>query len=294
MMARAAFSYIGGKHYLLPTILPLLQSHTTWVELFCGASWVTLAKPRAACELINDIDDGVSGFYRVLRDPGQFERLQALLELTPYSRAEYAACRTSWQDCTDPVERARRWFVVVRQSFSGRLGWGGWSYSIKSDCRMANTTSKWLGAIEGLSEVHERLRGVQIECADYRRVLSFWNRPEVLLYADPPYVWGTRTGKRLYRHEMTDADHRELVGLLLTFRGMVLLSGYAHEIYAPLEHAGWQRIDIATTAHSAGRTRATGILGAGAATRQQARTECLWMNYDPAVGRGQMRLEASS
>ena len=60
--------------------------------------------------------------------------------------------------------------------------------------------------------------------------------------------------------------------------GAVLLSGYAHEVYDPLILAGWERIDWQTSCHAAGRTRATGIQGAGSATAKQARVESVWLN----------------
>ena len=289
-MTRAPFAYYGGKYYMLPHILPLLPPHDIWVEAFCGSAVATLAKDRSPCEVINDRDEGVAGFYRVLRDPERARELRALLDLTPYSRAEYLACRRTWMTCDNPVERARRWYVVARQSFAGKIGWGGWAYSISSCRAMAEASSKWLGAIDGLPSIHARLQGVQIECQDWRRLLDFWDRPNVLLYADPPYVWSTRRGGRGYTHELTDGDHAELVARLLAFRGQVLVSGYACPIYEPLERAGWHRRDILTSAHAAGRTAASGLRGAGVAKRLQPRVETLWWNYDQAALRGRRTL----
>ena len=37
-----------------------------------------------------------------------------------------------------------------------------------------------------------------------------------------------------YRHEITENDHRKLVACLISLRGMVVLSGYAHPTYKPL------------------------------------------------------------
>lgn len=291
-MTRAPFAYFGGKHYLLSHILPLLPPHEAWVELFCGSAVLTLAKEPAPCELINDLDDGIVNFYRVLRDPVLMPQLVHALSLTPYARDEYQRCRYTWQEETDHLERARAWFVMARQSFAGKLGWGGWSYTVEVSGAMAATTSKWLSAIEGLEAVHRRLQGVQIEHRDWQRVLDFWNRPGTLVYVDPPYVWSTRGGRRGYTHEMTDSHHEELVAALLTFRGHALVSGYAHPLYAPLERAGWQRRDIATSAHSAGRTSATGLVSRGVVKARMARTETLWMNYDMATLSGQGRLFA--
>ena len=80
---RAAFSRYGGKYNMLPVILPLLPRHEVWLEAFAGAAWLTFAKPPAAVETINDLDDGVVNFYRVLRDPALLPALVAQLEQTP-------------------------------------------------------------------------------------------------------------------------------------------------------------------------------------------------------------------
>ena len=64
-----------------------------------------------------------------------------------------------------------------------------------------------------------------------------------------------------------------------TRQGKAMLSGYASELYSPLETAGWHRIDFLTACHAAGCTRASGIQGEGTARRLQQRTETVWMNY---------------
>ena len=265
-MSRAPFSRYGGKYYMLKTIIPLLPPHDVWVEAFAGAAWVTLAKPPSAVEVINDLDEGVVNFYRVLRDPDQMRALEALLTLTPYSRAEYIDCRGTWSTQTDPVEKARRWFVTVRQSVVGNIGTTGWSYSVQS-----HVVTRWRNSIAGFGAVHERLALVQVDQRDWRVLLAAWNKPGVLLYCDPPYVLDTRVKGPMYAHEMTDDDHRDLVTALLGWQGPALVSGYAHPIYAPLELAGWQRIDKGMPAHSTGSTRAGGL--------KQGRTESLWINY---------------
>jgi DNA adenine methylase len=63
---------------------------------------------------------------------------------------------------------------------------------------------------------------------------------------------------------MDEGDHRDLVARLLAIRGKVVLSGYYHPLYKPLEKAGWKLVDIKVPAYSSDkRTR---------------RTECLWLS----------------
>jgi DNA adenine methylase len=63
-----------------------------------------------------------------------------------------------------------------------------------------------------------------------------------LVYCDPPYVVGSRTSRdRLYRYEMTDSQHLQLLAFLNTLRAagvMVMLSGYYSKLYER-ELRGW-------------------------------------------------------
>jgi len=142
---------------------------------------------------------------------------------------------------------------------------------------MASTSSMWLSIIDTLPEIHARLRRVQIENQDWRTILDRYDTPETLFYCDPPYPHSTRRGKK-YEYEMTDDDHRELVAALLNIRGRAVVSSYPNALYAPLEDAGWRRIEWQTVCHVAGRTRQSNMLGANAARRMQPRTECVWVS----------------
>jgi DNA adenine methylase len=202
------------------------------------------AKEPSPIEVLNDLNSGLVEFYRVLRNPEKFKRFEILVELTPYSREEYCYSRESWRDSQDDVERAARWFVAARQCFSGVFG-AGWSKDVDTSSKgISSTVSRYLSAVKRLPQVHERLRGVQIENGDFRKIIQDYDRSGTFFYLDPPYVTGTRRSKNVYQHEMTDEDHEELVELLLGIKGQAMLSGYAHPIYGPLECAGWRRIDI--------------------------------------------------
>jgi len=96
-----------------------------------------------------------------------------------------------------------------------------------------------------------------------------WTGKE-FVYLDPPYVLSTRTKKSIYKFEMTDDDHRELLSVLaaISDRGVrFMLSGYRNAIYDDAaRYNGWNRVDFQ------------------AMTRRGLRTESVWMNYEkPAV-----------
>ena len=286
-----AFGWFGGKGHMLAKLLPLLPACRTYVEPFGGAGTVLLNRDPSPVEVFNDVDGGVVGFFRVVADAEQFARFHRRVALLPYSRELFNEYRATWREQADPVERAARWFVVARQSFSGRFGAGWSSVVTASGGGMVATARTWISGIERLPEIHARLQRVQIEQADWRVILARYDTPETLFYLDPPYVHGTRSSKR-YAHDMTDDDHRELVAAMLALQGKVVLSGYAHEIYAPLAAAGWQRGDFPTACHAAAKTRATGILGSGASTRMQPRIETVWRNPAALDNKGNILWQA--
>jgi len=276
-MMRSPICWFGGKGNMVAKLLPLLPPHKIYVEPFGGGASLLFAKTPSPVEVYNDIDSGLVNFFRVIRDPEKFDKFYRLVCLTPYSREEYNYCRSTWEECDDEIERAYRWFVTIRMSFSGDLG-RGWSFAVTLSCRnMAATCSRWLSTIEILPQIHQRLMQIQIEHSDFKDIFNTYDTPDTLFYCDPPYIHDTRSGTR-YKHEMTDKDHEELVKILLNIKGMAILSGYAHEIYKPLEEAGWHRHDFKTACYATARTRGTKILGDGAAKKMQPRTESVWVS----------------
>jgi len=251
----------GSKSRLASRILEHFGPHETYVEPFGGSAAVLLGKPPSKVEVYNDIDGELVNLFRVLRDPKLHRKLSEALQLTPYSRAEF---ELSLQPCEEPIERARRLMVRQRQSYGGRGE--RWSWGVGADARV---TLRWRAGLDRLDAVHRRLRDVQIEQSDWREVIDRFDSATTLFYADPPYHPDTRNGG-FYRHELDARGHRALVSRLRTVKGAIVLSGYAHPVYAPLERDGWERIDFSVRADSSDtRTR---------------RTECLWISRPRARG----------
>lgn len=278
---RSPIKWFGGKGLLVPKLLPLFPEHTRYVEPFGGGASVLFAKPPCSVEVYNDRHGGLVNLFRVLRDLRLFPELQRRLVFTPYARQEYDDSLAWWKEHGDedgdPVTRAWHFFVIARMSFSGNFG-ASWSSVVDASCGgMAQTASSWLSAIDRLSAVHRRLMRVQIECYDWRVILERYNGAGWLVYADPPYVQVTRKSGE-YTHEITDADHEDLIDRLLAYDGSVVLSGYVCDAYRRLDGVeNWSRVDIETVCHAAGRTHASGLQGSGAVLAKQPRTESVWV-----------------
>jgi site-specific DNA-adenine methylase len=68
-----------------------------------------------------------------------------------------------------------------------------------------------------------------------------------LVYCDPPYVRTTRRTKtRLYRYEMDDHQHVELLAVLRTLPCAVMISGYPNAMYEGMLH-DWRTITYQAT-----------------------------------------------
>lgn len=284
---KSAFVWFGGKANFAPKLLPLLPAHHTYVEPFGGAASLLFAKPPSPIEVYNDLDGGLVNFWRVMRTPALFEEFQRVVALTPFSREEFEQAAAEWATADDPIEKARLWYVAAQQSFSGEHG-HSWSYCrTESRGGMSRSVLRWLATVERLPEIYTRWMQVQVENDPFQAIIPRYDTPETLFYCDPPYVTETRRSGK-YNQEMTDEDHAALVGALLAIKGKALLSGYLHPVYEPLEQNGWRRIDFPVTSSAAGRTRNTGLLGAGAA-KDQKRVECVWLS--PNIDTGQMRFD---
>lgn len=281
MSVQSPIQWFGGKAKRAPRLLALFPPHHTYVEPFGGAASLLLAKSPSPVEIYNDINSGCVNFFRVLRDEEGYKKLRHKAVYTPYSREEFCYCRDTWQGCEDPVERAYRWYVMVRQSFAGQgKGWG--ATRIASAGGMSERTHAWVAATERLGTVHERLRCVQIEHNDFRAVLRAYDTPQTLFYCDPPYIPETRRSGT-YAFEMSMEDHSDLVTVLLGLRGKVLLSGYQHPLYAPLEDAGWRRVDFQFACNLGAHTSNVGAPGKRYVP-QLRRTESVWISPNADIG----------
>lgn len=262
-----AFGWYGGKFNHLNWLLPLLPEATHYCEPFAGSAAVLLNRKPAPVETYNDIDGEVVNFFRVLRD--QQEDLIQAIGLTPFSREELRLAVEESTEGLSNLERARRFFVRARQVRTGlaqTASAGRWAHcKLTSRAGMAGAVSRWLGSVEGLSEIVQRLLRVQIENVPAIEVIQRYDSEETLFYCDPPYPHDSRGDIHAYRYEMTDKDHEELAEVLTNLKGKVALSGYRCELLDKL-YKDWNYIESPSKQ---------------CLSVKQSRTEILWTNYLP-------------
>ena len=230
---RAVFRYPGSKWSLAGWIIahfPLEYEKMVYLEPFAGSGAVFFNKNPGAVETVNDLDSDIVNLFRVLRD--RPDELKRALELTPYSREEYDL---AFEPTEDPLEKARRYMVKTTQAIGAKLnskcGWRN-----HKQMKIGGTACKWNGITETIDEAAARLKGsttnlVQIEHMDALRLIERYNTPDALIYIDPPYVRSSRKSGALYRFEMDDRQHVQLLEIITKSRAKIILSGYQNELY---------------------------------------------------------------
>ena len=263
--------WYGGKAHLVKHLLQLIPPHKIYLEVFGGGAALLLSKQPARLEIYNDIDSNLYNLFRVIRDDKLFPIFLHKVKWTLYSREEWRRARKSYRYANNPVEKAVRFFIVVRQSFA-KTG-NSWSYNLT----VKSPSLSYFSIIDELEVIHKRLRNVQIENLDWKECMRKYNNESVFLYGDPPYVKEARRLKSgVYSHEFTKEDHVEFVEFLLNeWQGKALISGYKNPIYEGLEKAGWIRKDIEIALFASGKPTTHN-------PKQRKRDkviESVWMNY---------------
>jgi DNA adenine methylase len=263
-----AIKWHGGKHYLAPWI----TSH--FPEDF--------AKARRS-EVVNDINGPLTNFWRVLAHDGAFEEFKRIVEATPVSKPrweEAAAAIASRRSDNGPawkkinVEAAVDFFVFCRQSRQALMKDFATLSKNRTRRGMNETAASWWGAVEGLGEVRDRLRGVVIYNEKAVDVILREDGPNTIQYLDPPYLHSERSATEAYEHEMDEDDHEELLQACSRLKGRFLLSGYRSDLYDRYARRyGWCRDEIEIDNKSS------------SASAKEIKTECLWMNFDPGEGK---------
>jgi DNA adenine methylase len=74
---------------------------------------------------------------------------------------------------------------------------------------------------------------VEVTCMDALDFIKQRDHAQALFYIDPPYLQETRVGQGgEYSHEWTEAQHRDLLNLLVGIKGKFILSGYNSAMYS--------------------------------------------------------------
>lgn len=257
------FGYFGGKMSLAPWIVQHFPEHNHYVEPFAGSLSVLLAKKPSRHETVNDLDEDIITFWRVLRE--QPDELMYRYACTPHARKEHEYAKTAKLAELPDIERARLVWVQLSQNRSSIRQGAGWRYTVKPDGTGKHFPRVFQSYLDRVPAVVQRLRNVTLECQPAIKIIDVYgHETNSLLYVDPPYLGQSRSAGG-YIHDMTsENEHRELAEALNACQAAVVLSGYHSPLYAKL-YKDWNVIEAKTSVY----------IGA-----KPDRTEVLWTNRD--------------
>jgi DNA adenine methylase len=222
-IVRSPFNYPGGKSKSIHEIIPYLPQTSRYVEPFGGSGSVLLARNPSGLEVLNDRYMGVVAFYRCIKNEDKMNRLCDLIDISIHSREEWVWCKETWENVNDDVERAARWYYMLRYSFGGLCRNFGRSTSPRG--RIAG---KIRNNVPDFPAIHQRLKHVQIENQDWRQCIDDYDDHDTVFYIDPPYI---DTDSGIYKSKMYQKDHNELIDMVFSCKGFCAVSGYDNPFY---------------------------------------------------------------
>ncbi len=199
------------------------------------------AKEPAELEIINDVNDNLVNFYRVLK--ADYSALKCLIDQTLHSRREHEFAQLVYEfpDFFDPVRRAWALWVLSKMSFASMLD-GSFGYD-----KVKNSVAKKIQGSKDLftEALSQRLERTQIECTDALRIIRTRDTENTFHFVDPPYV-GTDCGH--YAGSYNLMDFQNLLELLETIKGKFMLTMFPHPMLDEfISKNGWKVHQIERT-----------------------------------------------
>lgn len=219
--------YLGGKSLLRNKIISLMPPHRTYIEPFCGGSWVLFQKPISLIEVINDVDDEIINMYEVVKN--KLKMFIKWLQLIPISESlfnYYCNEDVNGIPLRDPKrnkiigipEMGAKTYYKIMNCFNGNLrekpNFAFGSSHKSSFVRFYKTD--W-------NKIRDRLKEVTILNRDFKEILKKYDDPKSFFYLDPPYMVATDK-KSYYRNTFSMKDHNDLLVYLIELQGKFILS----------------------------------------------------------------------
>jgi DNA adenine methylase len=212
-MFKSPLRYPGGKSKAIQQIVNYLpNNYSEYREPFVGGGslFIYLKQKFPHIKIwINDLNQELFLFWKLAQS-----NLLDLVEAVQQIKTTRTDGRELFEDLTtvkiedfSELQRAVRFFVLNRITFSGTVESGGFSQEAFHK-RFTNSS------IERLRKLGEVLQGVKITNLDYSEVLAAEGK-DVFIFLDPPYFIATRSklyGKGGNLH--TSFDHQRFATLV--------------------------------------------------------------------------------
>lgn len=239
--------YYGGKYHQTPKYIPYILELANenkcygYVEATGGGARTLLNLPKGqfSTKVYNEFDLGLCKLFKCVQNPSIVEELIRFLKYAPYDEGyfEWAKKKRNSVDC-ELVTSAALTYICAMQSRDGNMN------DFKS-AKDESTNIKYYKNIDRIRRITPALKDTVIMSADFRDMLEkFQDDKHILKFVDPPYHPSTRNRDALdvYSCELTIADHREMVNILVKSNSWILCgydpAQYGSSDYRPLEEVG--------------------------------------------------------
>jgi DNA adenine methylase len=228
----------GGKFNLLKHFLPF-PIHTTFIEVFGGSSVVLFNKIPSVIEVINDINSRLINMWMVIKKNRR--------EMIDFCRNEYGVdsrqlfdfCKNNIAD--NPYEDAARFFYINHHSFSQmNESYHGLSFTGKEHWH-----HPYLNKLKNFDDYYERIKYVQFECQDFRKIMKRADKKGVLFFLDPPYFKGGELYEYMAGNESkwTQKDFEDLREILNNMKNAMFVLTVDSKDYFNNENWFYQEVE---------------------------------------------------
>lgn len=206
--------WAGGKTKLMPFIRSHFQrdEQRRWVEPFIGAGSVFL-NMFATEALLADSNPDLINFYRCIREnKAEFRHQVNQLAECTFSKPDYYALRTEFNNTSDSLRRAVLFYALNRLGFNGLCRYNlAREYSVTWGQRSSFKLSS-----AKLDYLSFRLSGIELKLSGFEETLAGAGGQDQI-YCDPPYDKITKSSFVSYDGTPFDkAAHTRLADLLVS------------------------------------------------------------------------------
>lgn len=211
---RGLLGWVGGKSLLANRIVELLPKHTCYVEVFGGGGSVLFRKYASKHEVFNDINSDLINLYRVVKS--KRDEFIKEMDLILVSREEFDRYMEMDVDSLSDVERAARFFYIVKTAFGAKVAGSSFGTAIHNPNRLNPLDIDRL-----VRSVHSRIARVTFENLPYAKLIEKYDSDTTVFYLDPPY-YGVEDyyGKNIF----SSADFAVLADILNGVKGKFIFS----------------------------------------------------------------------
>ena len=179
--------WVGSKRLLRQQIISLFPTHECYVEGFFGGGSVFFHKKPSRIEVINDANQLLITFFRVIKD--DINAFLKKFETTLVSRDLFMDYRSSDWMQLDDLEKAFRLYYIIKCSYGGlfRFNKEGKCNSPFASTPDKKAKSSLFSGLDLVKKAHKRIQNAIIENLSYEELIPRFDRSTTLFFLDPPY-----------------------------------------------------------------------------------------------------------